>query len=74
MEPTPSILVFKTNIRSTEDIDSIKPFLDEHPHIQRWTVDTQDIDCVLRIVTCSLHVDEIIALVIPTGYACAELE
>jgi hypothetical protein len=57
-----------------QDIDLLKPILDAHPHIERWTVDTSDIDCVLRIVTCSLRVDDVIALVTPSGYACAELD
>ena len=74
METTSSILVFKTNIQSMQDIDLLKPILDAHPHIERWNVDTSDIDCVLRIVTYSLCVDDIIALVTPSGYACAELD
>lgn len=74
MESTPSILIFKTNIQSVQDIDSIKSILDTHPHIERWNVDTEDIDCVLRVVTVSLRVDDVIALVTPSGYACAELD
>ena len=48
METTSSILVFKTNIQSPDDLNLLKPLLDDHPHIVRWNVDMEDIDCVLQ--------------------------
>ena len=74
MESTTSILVFKTNIQSPDDVNLVKPLLDTHPHIERWHVDTEDIDCVLRVVTYSLTESDVIALITPSGYNCTELE
>jgi hypothetical protein len=74
MESTSSILVFKTNIQSPDDVRLVKPLLDEHPHIARWNVDMDDIDCVLRIVSEHLTEEDVINLITPAGYACSGLE
>lgn len=74
METTSSILVFKTNIQSPDDLNLLKPLLDDHPHIVRWNVDMEDIDCVLRIVSARLTEADVINLITPAGYACSELE
>ena len=74
MESTSSILVFKTNIQSPDDVSLVKPLLDEHPHIERWNIDMDDIDCVLRIISERLTEADVINLITPAGYACAELE
>jgi len=44
------ILVFKTNIKTEADRQTVKKQLDAHSCIRQWNVDLQDIDCVLRIV------------------------
>ena len=74
METTSSILVFRTNIQSAEDITYLKTLLDRHPHIARWNVDMDDSDRVLRIVSECLTEADIINLLTPVGYACSELE
>ena len=44
------IHVLKTDLKSLQAVNSIAPILDQHPQIKSWSVDTEDIDNVLRIV------------------------
>lgn len=67
------ILVFKTNIRTQYDVNSIKPVLDAIPQILRWNIDTEDIDRVLRIESGGLTVSDIIQLINKAGYDCEDL-
>jgi hypothetical protein len=74
MEKILEILVFKTNIKTQADRMHIKSILDAHPKILEWSVDMEDVDCVLRVVSDGITIDEIIFLITPTGYSCAELD
>ncbi len=56
------ILVFKTDLESEERMEAVKPFLDKHPGILRWTVDRHDIDKVLRIESENVSADDVIGL------------
>ena len=67
------ILIFKTNIKTEADRQTVKKLLDSHSCIRQWNVDLHDIDCVLRIVSPSLTTSEAIALVNRHGYECSEL-
>ncbi|MGN6438697.1 MAG: hypothetical protein ACTHMM_19295 [Agriterribacter sp.] len=73
METFQNILIFKTNIRSAEDVNRIKSSLNNHQYIQQWNVDLHDVDCVLRIVSPSLQHEQIIELINTHGYECTEL-
>jgi hypothetical protein len=68
------ILIFKTNIRTESDKLAIKPVLDSHSIVKEWHVDTEDIDCVLRIVSHEPRPEYIIQTVTQIGYQCSELE
>jgi len=67
------IYVFKTSIKSEEDLMRLEPVLNHHPEIEEWSVDVQDVDCVLRVVSGSLKEGELIKLLNTHGYYCAEL-
>ncbi|MFT4599867.1 MAG: hypothetical protein ACI857_000034 [Arenicella sp.] len=43
------IHVLKTDLKSLQEVKSIAPILDLHPQIICWSVDTEDIDNILRI-------------------------
>lgn len=43
------IHVFKTDLKSTQEVNSIAPIFDLHPQIFKWNVDVEDIDNVLRV-------------------------
>ena len=74
MEIPDDILVFKTNIKTAPDQQRVKALFDEFPAIRQWNVDTDDVDCVLRVVTEDVNAKEIIRLLTETGYQCQELE
>lgn len=63
------ILLFKTTIRTEADRRFIAKVM-EAQQIEQWTVDLQDIDCVLRIVSPTLKTEEVITLISDNGYQC----
>ncbi|WP_119078720.1 hypothetical protein [Chitinophaga alhagiae] len=67
------VLVFRTNIRFKKDLRLIGPVLDKQPGIQRWTVDREDSDKVLRIESRALRAQDVIRLVTRAGFDCEEL-
>lgn len=71
--PSADILIFKTNIQTQGDKFYIKSFLDRHPLISQWNIDLEDIDCVLRVVSTHLELQDIIDIVAARGYCCEEL-
>lgn len=74
MENPDNILVFKTSIRSQTDREHIRAGLDGRQDIQDWSVDLEDIDCVLRVVSNGFSAQQVISLVNAHGYDCAELD
>ncbi|PWT99904.1 MAG: hypothetical protein C5B52_09900 [Bacteroidetes bacterium] len=68
------ILIFKTNIRTDEDRRRIQLTMDMLDGIEKWNVDLQDIDCVLRIESNKFSSAEIISIINYCGFECAELE
>lgn len=74
MNTTQHILVFKTNIATEDDRAKVAQVLDRQPFIGKWTVDQEDVDCVLRVVATTPAIERIIALVNASAYECAELE
>lgn len=69
-----NILLFKTNIHTEASHNNLKAILDQKPSIERWTIDMEDVDCVLRIVSKEPELEEIIRTVTRLGYECAELD
>lgn len=67
-----SVLLFKTNIRTESDKQFMTQLMQEH-EINQWTVDQEDVDCVLRIVSNDLQLNDVITLVNQHGYLCEEL-
>lgn len=69
-----NILVFATNIKTESDKQKIAELLDKNPKIDQWTLDQEDIDCVLRIVSETLSEEQIIDLLDNQNFKCAALE
>lgn len=67
------ILLFKTNISCDSDKQLLHRLLDNNPDVQCWTVDMEDTDCVLRIVSHTLSHSQIIEMIKQHGYNCCEL-
>ncbi len=65
------VLVFKTDIENHEKVKLLKPVFDELHSVIEWSVDTQDVDKVLRIETKgSMTERKIIDLMSTIGVAC----
>lgn len=67
------ILVFKTNLASEQDVNAIAPLLDQDNGIEKWNVDRDDIDHILRIESREHQPSRIIELVRSAGFYCEEL-
>ncbi len=67
------ILLFKTNVNCDGDKKLLHTLLDDNPDVQCWTVDMDDDDCVLRVVSYTLSHLQIIELMNSRGYYCSEL-
>ncbi len=74
MENFDHILLFKTDIKSEADKRVLQSSLDRHKNIEHWTVDLDDEDYVLRIISYELKHQQIIELVQEKGYTCCELK
>ncbi len=69
-----NILVFATNIKTKAEKDFIGSVLNEGTVIQKWSIDQEDVDCVLRIVSSVLTSVDIIKIINILGFNCKELE
>ncbi len=68
------ILVFKTNLSSTDHIHNVRPSLNLHPYIKEWNVDLHDCDKVLRVVSENVPASEVEQIILNAGYFCEELK
>lgn len=73
MENFDHILLFKTDIKSEECLAKLYAILDEHEGIDKWNVDIEDQDGVLRIESFTLKHHQIIELINNHGHLCSEL-
>lgn len=68
------IHIFKTNICHVDAQSGLHQMLSSHPEILQWSVDTEDQDCVLRVVSQKLKPNHIAAMITSHGYDCSELD
>lgn len=68
-----SIHVFKTNITTIDPACEMRKTLDNHSDIHQWSIDHEDVDCVLRIVSDVLKPETIIVMINQFGHECQEL-
>jgi len=57
-----NILIFKTNIQTEFDKLRIKYVLDASHRVLKWSIDMEDVDHVLRVVSDSLSPEQIISV------------
>ncbi|RCH55593.1 hypothetical protein DJ568_06790 [Mucilaginibacter hurinus] len=67
------ILVFKTSIKTRDDLYNLQEALTGNPDITEWSIDLEDCDKVLRVVSEKLSPVQIIDIVNQHGYLCIEL-
>ena len=73
LPPLEHIFIFKTNIQTEEDKLRVGALLNQDARIEQWSVDTQDVDCVLRIVSPTLDAPTLMEWITRLGYQCSEL-
>ncbi|RZJ67467.1 MAG: hypothetical protein EOO50_05625 [Flavobacterium sp.] len=74
METFDNIHIFKTNLGKLCPNCEASKTLDTLSEISLWTIDHEDIDCVLRVVSEKLRPSTIINIIKSLGYNCTELE
>ena len=67
------VYVFKTDINSASLIESVKPLLNSNQYISDWSIDIEDIDNVLRIISVELLENDIIQIIKNKGFICEAL-
>lgn len=69
-----NLFILKSNIKSEKMVRALSPLLGKDPLIGRWSVDTEDIDHVLRIETLQKSSEsEIIRRIRSYGVHCETL-
>ena len=69
------LLIYKTNIKTLNRLKKVQSFLNNHPVIQRWSIDLEDIDKVLKIVAATKTAEpEILQWLGQRGIYCEELK
>jgi hypothetical protein len=67
------VLVFKTNIQSSADLENVALFLDLDLRIRKWNVDREDVDHVLRVESDDPNPEFVIDIIRHAGFFCEEL-
>ena len=65
--------IFKTDIGKLCTNCAVHKILDSTTAIAQWSIDTDDQDCVLRIVSPTLTPQAIISMINDLGHECTEL-
>lgn len=71
---TTQIHIFKTNIKELCPNCEVHKTLSNNNEVQQWSLDHEDIDCVLRIKSATLTPDAIITIITQLGHECQELQ
>ena len=67
------ILIFRSNVHTEADSHRIGNALDMHPLVDGWSIDLEDEEKILRIVSPKLNAKHITVIVKKCGYSCEEL-
>lgn len=69
-----NILILKTNVKKPKQVVSLQSLFSKHSEIEQWSIDLEDVDSVLRIVSKTLTYTKVIHLLKQLGYFSCELE
>ncbi len=67
------ILIFCTSLQTLDDVQKISPALNSIPEIKSWSVDLEDCDKVLRVVSESYLMSGILNAIEKTGFNILEM-
>jgi len=68
-----NLFIFGTNLQTEKDKQVISKVLNSNNEIERWNIDLEDIDSVLRIESQSLTARQIIKIITEQDFKCSEL-
>lgn len=68
-----NILVFKTNITNVTQVDNLKSVFNSFENIEDWSIDMEDCDHVLRVISDGIATDDVIRCLRKEGFYCEEL-
>lgn len=68
-----NLFIFGTNLQTEKDKQVISKVLNANHEIERWNIDLEDIDSVLRIESQSLTAEQIIKIITEQDFKCSEL-
>lgn len=70
-----NLLIFRTDIETKEKVETVKPFLNNHSNIVKWSIDLEDIDKVLKVkFTEDLSEKDVIKEISTHGFNCDVLD
>jgi hypothetical protein len=69
----PSVLIFKTNISTLEQLRKVDSTLSHRAEIDKWNVDLDDCDKVLRVETKVLETSNVMEMLRSQQIYCEEL-
>lgn len=64
--------VFKTNINCAQCVAKVTPYLEQAESIEKWEVDTNDKDKLLKVSGNSVDITEVKRLIEEAGYEARE--
>ncbi len=67
------IYIFATSVQTDQDIEELKPYLNEKLPDAKWNFDIEDCDNIFRVDTPTLRAESIVRLLSDAGYHCEEL-
>jgi tRNA(Ser,Leu) C12 N-acetylase TAN1 len=71
---TQDVLIFRTNINTLEKVKKTDQLLSKHKGIQRWNIDLEDCDKVLRVETAMLQKESVIGILKSHEIFCEEMD
>jgi len=69
-----NVWILKTNISSQSEFEKVKNTFDRNLDIYECTIDLDDIDKVVRIISNDLTIDEAESKIQNLGFFCKELD
>ena len=73
MENTAQLFIFKTDIVDLCSNCEVYKALDRHTDVMQWSIDTGDVDHVLRVESATLSSADIVSILNNLGHECQEL-
>ncbi len=67
------IFVFKTNVETKQQVDSLRDQINESFTLSEWNFDLEDCDRIFRISIEENKIDNVISLFKKNVFACEEL-